>query len=112
MRTDQDARLPDARVRGLSDCAHPPVDEVGLVRRNELRRAEIQEERLVGRQADFSAELLARGAGATREPLVVDRRPGGVRLFGTNAVHRDRLPPLDLLPGLDPVGGDAVAAYA
>ncbi len=103
MRADQDPGLADPWIGRSTDGADPVGDELRLVRRDELRRAEIEEERLVRREAGLAAELLARRAGTPLEPLVVDRRAGDADVLRLHAVHRDRFALLRFVPDEDAI---------
>src|SRR5581483_8493418 len=107
-RPDGDLRAPDPRVEpalggvrvGADQIAglgkdptarpqplEPAPDELDLVRRDELRRAEVEHDRLRRVEADLAAELLARAARAPLEPGVADRRAGDADPLARDAVQ-------------------------
>ena len=98
MWANQNAGLTHTRIRCRTDSPDPFRDELGLIRSDELRRAEVEEERLVRREADLAAELLPTGARPALEPLVVDRCAGDADVLRRHAMHRDRFALLGFVP--------------
>ena len=83
-------------------------DELRLVGRDELRRAEIQEERLVRREADLARRTPR--ASCSAGARTTGRRPArrsAIDLLRLHAVHGDRLALLRLVPDEHAIGNDA-----
>ena len=95
-----------ARIRRRANRADPLLDEDDFVGRDERRRTEIEQERPGGIEADARAELVARRACASREPLVVDHRAREDDVLRVGVVHGDRFGLLRLVPDEDLVGLD------
>ena len=87
MGTHENAAVTQPAIGRRTERLHPLLDEVCLARRDELRRAEIEQVRLLRGQPDLPAELLASRAGPAGEPLVVTGRAGGHDGLPLDPVH-------------------------
>ena len=101
VRPDQNRRLPQVRVRRPANGRDPPAHEADLVRRDERRRAEIQQQRAIGRHADPGAEDLAGRRWLLQEPVVVGLRAGDRHAVWRHAVQLGGLLTLALVPDDD-----------
>jgi hypothetical protein len=97
VRPDEELRLgEDTAPR--AESLDPAADEVDLVARDEPGRADVEDERTVGAQADLAAELLAGAARLALEPRVESRRPGQLDVLRRDAVELARLGRLQVVP--------------
>ena len=87
MRANENRRAPQHRIGRGADRFDPAPHERHLVRRDERRRAEIQQQRPIVRHADLRAERLARERRLLHEPVVVRLRAGHGHALGRNPVQ-------------------------
>ena len=92
-----------------ASCAHgarPPAHERDFVRRDEMRRAQVQQKRPRRIEARPRAELLPARRRPHREEIVEPRRAGDDDVVCRNVVIRHRLPLLVLVPDEHAIGRD------
>lgn len=90
-----------------TQSAQPTADKRRLVRCNELRGAQVQHDRPVGRKPDLSGEGVAVAGGCPVEPVIVGVGPRDDDALAGHTVHLHGLATLALVPYQQAVEGGA-----
>ncbi len=111
MRTNQNGRPAQLRIRRVSYRLDPLAHEAHFVRRDERRGTEIQQQRPIRRDTHLDAKVVARGRRPLQEPMIVGLRTGDADHTGIDAVQLGGFGALKFIPDDDAMWTFVNAAF-